>query len=114
MKLALIALLAASGAMADTVTLEMDEVPNQPIDGLAVTKGGESFTFSDPGGNYQYNFVVPGTQDYLTNPGLAGHLPETLNMVAYAGACRAVTSSIPASRAYILASAVASAIANEL
>jgi hypothetical protein len=61
--------------MAATVTLEMDEVtPTQPIDGLKVSKGGIDFTFSDPGGTQQYDFVVPGTQLYLSNPGIAGGL----------------------------------------
>lgn len=80
MKLPLIAFFAVSSAMAGMVTLEMDEVPNQIIDGLTVTKGGESFTFSDPGQKYQYNFTVQGTQKYLTNPGIAGFTTEAFGV----------------------------------
>lgn len=72
MKLVCLAVAAASGMLAGTVTLTMDEVPQQYINGLTVTKGGESFTFSDPGNTLQYDFTVPGTQDYLANPGIAG------------------------------------------
>jgi hypothetical protein len=52
-------------AKADTVTLTMDELPNQPINGLTVTKGGESFTFSDPIGSLFYNSTGPGTLTFV-------------------------------------------------
>jgi hypothetical protein len=61
-------------AKADTVTLTMNEVPNQPINGLTVTKGGESFTFSDPIGSLFYNSNGPGTRTFVQDPTIQGPL----------------------------------------
>jgi hypothetical protein len=63
--------LVAATAKADTVTLTMDEVPFQPINGLTVTKGGESFTFSDPTGTLFYNFAGP-TVTFVQAPTIQG------------------------------------------
>jgi hypothetical protein len=46
MKTIALALALVSNALAGIVTLTMDEVPTQSIDGLTVSKGGEDFTFS--------------------------------------------------------------------
>src|ERR1700730_8788395 len=59
-------------ARATTVTLTMDEVPTQPIDGLTVIKGGESFTFSDPLGQLVYHSGGPGTRTYVQDPSIQG------------------------------------------
>jgi len=61
-----------STTMGSTVTLTMDEVPIQAIDGLAVTKGGITFTFSDPGGNLSYNAVGAGQLTYVQDPSISG------------------------------------------
>jgi hypothetical protein len=66
--------LVAATAKADTVTLTMDEVPNQPINGLTVTKGGESFTFSDPTGALSYNSSGPGQITFVQDPSIQGPL----------------------------------------
>jgi hypothetical protein len=58
--------------MGATVTLTMDEVSLQPINGLAVPKGGITFTFSDAGGNLNYNSPGLGTLTYVQDPTIAG------------------------------------------
>jgi hypothetical protein len=58
--------------MGATVTLTMDEVSLQPIDGLAVPKGGITFTFSDAGGNLNYDSPGVGTLTYVQDPTIAG------------------------------------------
>jgi hypothetical protein len=58
--------------MANTVTLTMDEVTTQPINGLAVTKGGITFTFSDAGGNLNYDTVGAGILTYEQDPAITG------------------------------------------
>jgi hypothetical protein len=71
--IAAISLLAgASAASAASVTLTMDEVPNQPINGLSVTKGFETFTFSDPGGGLTYNSLGPGNTTFIQDPSIQG------------------------------------------
>jgi hypothetical protein len=65
--------------MANTVTLTMDEVATQPINGLAVTKGGITFTFSDAGGNLNYHTVGPGLITYEQDPAITGP-PETFGV----------------------------------
>jgi hypothetical protein len=64
--------LVAATAKADTVTLTMDEVPNQPINGLTVTKGGVSFTFSSPFGGLFYNSFGPGQVTFVQDPSIQG------------------------------------------
>lgn len=71
-KCLIFALAFASCAMAGTVTLTMDEVATQPINGLAVTKGGVTFTFSNPGGNYNYHSSDGGTLTYVQDPSIEG------------------------------------------
>jgi hypothetical protein len=66
--------LVAATAKADTVTLTMDEVPFQPINGLTVTKGGESFTFLDPIGTLFYNSFGPGQVTFVQDPSIQGPL----------------------------------------
>ncbi|HUI53899.1 MAG TPA: hypothetical protein VLY04_02940 [Bryobacteraceae bacterium] len=72
MKTALLLFAAATCAMAQTVTLTMDEVPAQPINGLTVTKGGLGFTFSEPSGTLLYNTSNGGTITYVQDPTIEG------------------------------------------
>ena len=72
MKILALVLACASAAMAGTVTLTMDEVPFQPINGLAVTKGGITFTFSDPGGQMLYKASNGGNLTYVQDPTIEG------------------------------------------
>jgi hypothetical protein len=72
MKRLLLVLACVSTAMANTVTLTMDEVTTQPINGLAVTKGGITFTFSDAGGNLNYDTVGAGILTYEQDPAITG------------------------------------------
>lgn len=64
MKRLLVVLACASTAVAATVTLTMTEVPAQAINGLVVTKGGVTFTFSDAGGGLSYNAPSGGLLTY--------------------------------------------------
>jgi hypothetical protein len=72
MKMFMLAMWLASSAMASTVTLMMTEVPNQPINGLTVSKGGESFTFSNPSGSLLYNSLGPGDVTFVQDPSIQG------------------------------------------
>ncbi len=63
----------ASFALATPVTLTMDEVPTQPINGLSVAKGGEIFTFADRRGNLLYNSTGPGKITYVQDPSIQGN-----------------------------------------
>jgi hypothetical protein len=72
MKRLLLVFACVSTAMATTVTLTMDEVAAQPINGLAVTKGGITFTFSDVGGGLSYDTVGPGILTYEQDPAITG------------------------------------------
>jgi hypothetical protein len=47
----------------------MDEVAFQPINGLTITKGGESFTFSTAG-TYFYNNGGPGQVTFVQDPSI--------------------------------------------
>lgn len=80
MKRLLLALACASVAMGATVTLTMDEVSLQPINGLAVSKGGITFTFSDAGGNLNYDSPSAGTLTYVQDPSIGGS-PEMFGVV---------------------------------
>ncbi len=64
--------LLCAASLAGQVTLTMDEVDTQPIDGLVVSKGGIDFTFSDPQGNLLYNASSVGTATYIQDPSIAG------------------------------------------
>jgi len=70
----LLLLLCATTAMATTVTLTMDEVPGQPINGLTVTKGGVSFTFTEATGALFYNSGGPGSITFVQDPSIQGPL----------------------------------------
>jgi hypothetical protein len=71
--LGLIALVQLStGAVAAPITLTMDEVASQPIDGLTVSKGGMNFTFSSPANLLSYNSVSPGTLTYIQGASIQG------------------------------------------
>lgn len=65
-------LLAVTSAMATPVTLTMDEVPLQPINGLTVTKGGIGFTFRDPTNTLFYHSGGPGVVTYVQDPSIQG------------------------------------------
>ena len=80
MKRLLFVLACASTAMAATVTLTMTEVPAQAIDGLVVTKGGITFTFSDAGGGLFYNAPSTGNRTYVQDPSIGGP-PEPFGIV---------------------------------
>jgi hypothetical protein len=58
--------------MATTVTLTMNEVPNQPIHNLTVIKGGVSFTFTEPTLSLFYNSGGPGTLTFVQDPSIQG------------------------------------------
>jgi hypothetical protein len=64
----------AASAMAATVTLTMDEVGTQLINGLTVTKGGEGFTFSNPSQTLYYDSFGPGIVTYVQDPTIQGSL----------------------------------------
>lgn len=70
MKPGILVLACSFAAIANAVTLTMDEVPNQHINGLVVSKGGETFTFSDPGGNLFYNAANGGTLTFVQDPSI--------------------------------------------
>ena len=72
MKVVLLAVALAAIAAAQTVQLTMDEVPLQPINNLAVTKGGITFTFSDPGGQDDYNASNGGQLTFTQDPVIEG------------------------------------------
>jgi len=61
-------------ASAASVTLTMDEVATQPINGLSITKGFETFTFADPLGTLFYHSIGPGTLTYVQDPSIQGFL----------------------------------------
>jgi hypothetical protein len=68
---ALILAAALASCSSAGVILTMDEVPNQPINNLAVTKGGVTFTFTDTSGA-DYNAFGPGTITYVDDPSIVG------------------------------------------
>ena len=72
MKIVILALALVSSTTAATVTLTMDEVASQAINGLTVSKGGESFTFSNPSGTLFYNSGGPGSVTFVQDPSIQG------------------------------------------
>jgi hypothetical protein len=86
--LVLPALALAGNAFAVTVTLTMDEVGPQAINGLAVTKGGITFTFTDAGGNLGYDLPNGGAMTYVQDPTIEG-LAEPFS-VAFSAAAYSV------------------------
>jgi hypothetical protein len=80
MKTLAVALACLSSAFAGSVTLTMDEVPFQPINGLAVTKGGITFTFSDPGLGDSYNTSNGGQMTYVQDPSLEGPATDVFSV----------------------------------
>ena len=72
MKTIALALILVSSVVANTVTLTMDEVPLQPINGLTVSKGGENFTFSNRWGILLYNSSGPGNVTFVQDPSIQG------------------------------------------
>lgn len=72
MKTLLLLISLSLSAFASTVTLTMDEVAFQPINNLAVTKGGITFTFSDSGGTVFYDASNGGTMTYVQDPSIEG------------------------------------------
>ena len=63
-------LLSGATLAAASVTLTMDEVPTQAINGLAVTKGNETFTFSNPGDGLLYDYGGPGQITFVQDPSI--------------------------------------------
>ena len=72
MKLMFVALFFCAYAMADTITLTMNEAPSQLIDGLTVSKGGVDFTFTNPERTLAYNSGGPGNVTFIQDPSIAG------------------------------------------
>ncbi len=72
MKPLLLVMLLATGAYANIVTLTMGEVSFQPINNLAVTKGGITFTFTDAGGGMNYDSANGGQLTYVQDPSIEG------------------------------------------
>lgn len=70
MKTLILAVALASCSSA-SVLLTMDEVPNQLINGLAVVKGGVTFTFTDTAAA-SYNSSGPGNITYINDPSIQG------------------------------------------
>lgn len=71
MKTLLLALTCLASAWAGSVTLTMDEVPFQPINGLSVTKGGITFTFADTSGA-DYDAEDGGQETFVQDPAIEG------------------------------------------
>jgi hypothetical protein len=67
-----LAILFASISTAATITLTMDEVVSQPVNGLTVSKGGENFTFSNPSTTLFYNSFGPGSVTFIQDPSIQG------------------------------------------
>jgi hypothetical protein len=80
MKTLAVALACLSSTFAASVTLTMDEVPNQLINGLVVIKGGISFTFSDPGLGDSYNALNGGQMTYVQDPSLEGPAADVFSV----------------------------------
>lgn len=70
--LLLLLLALAGSAYPATVTLTMDEVGPQGINGLAIAKGGITFTFADAGGTLGYDLPNGGTMTYVQDPTIEG------------------------------------------
>lgn len=82
MKTLVLALTCVSSAWAGTVTLTMDEVPFQPINGLDVTKGGIIFGFTDTSGA-DYNSANGGQLTYVQDPSIEGQTGGELITVTF-------------------------------
>jgi hypothetical protein len=72
MKILIALFCTATAAFAGTVTLTMAEVAAQKINGLTVSKGGVSFTFTDAGQSLFYNSSGPGNLTYVQDPSIVG------------------------------------------
>jgi hypothetical protein len=70
MKFLILTLGLASSSMAGVI-LTMDEVGFQPINGLAVIKGGVTFNFTDTSGS-DYDSAGPGQEVYVQDPSIEG------------------------------------------
>ncbi len=68
---AIILAVALASCSSASVLLTMDEVPNQAINNLVVTKGGVTFTFTDTSGA-SYNSFGPGNITYINDPSIQG------------------------------------------
>jgi len=76
----MMALAFVTSLTAANVTLPETQFPSPtPLNGLTVTAPGENFTFSDPGGNINYNVFVPGTEKFISTPSLVGP-PEAFSI----------------------------------
>ena len=72
MKTIFLALVFCSCSVADTITLTMTEVAEQPIDGLTVSKGGLQFTFTNPARTLDYDSGGPGEITFVQDPSIQG------------------------------------------
>ena len=64
----------ASVAMGASVTLTMNEVSNQAVNGLAVTKGGITFSFTASDASIHYNVVTGApAETYVQDPVISGN-----------------------------------------
>jgi len=74
MKCVILALFLTPAAMAASIMLTMDEVPNQLIGGLVVGKGGIDFTFSSTIPTLRYDILSGlGAKTYVTDPIIEGN-----------------------------------------
>jgi hypothetical protein len=76
MRLIFLALFFCGYSIADTITLTMTEVPNQPINGLTISKGGLDFTFNNPARSLAYNSGGPGNITFVQDPSIAGGISQ--------------------------------------
>ena len=73
-KAPLVAAILASIAMGAPVTLTMDEVSNQPVNGLTVTKGGVTFSFTSSDLSIHYNVITGApAETYVQDPSIGGN-----------------------------------------
>jgi hypothetical protein len=82
MKRLVLALTCVSSAWAGTVTLTMDEVSYQLINGLDVTKGGITFGFTDTSGAH-YDAPNGGLLTYVQDPSIEGQTADELITVTF-------------------------------
>ena len=75
LSMAAIAVLASGSAQA--VLLTMDELPNQPVDGLSLS--GVTFSFTS-GFTADYNALGPGSLTYVQDPSIEGNPAGTLGL----------------------------------
>jgi len=82
MKILALTLVCLSSAWATSITLTMDEVPFQTVNGLDVTKGGITFGFTDTSGA-DYDAADGGQETYVQDPSIEGQTAGELLTVNF-------------------------------